>query len=73
MLAVSEKELKEDREKLSDELTEFIAQKDKVQNDLKDWMTTAENNAVLISTLEQKIRQISSEKRDFELLLTRFA
>lgn len=48
------------------------AQKDKVDNDVKDWMAAAQNNAILINTLEQKIRQIAAEKRDFELMLTRY-
>ncbi len=35
-------------------------------------MAAAQNNAILINTLEQKIRQIAAEKRDFELMLTRY-
>jgi len=71
-LAESEKELIENKEKLIDEITEIRAQKEKLENDIKDWMSTAENNTILVNTLEQKIRQITSEKRDFELLLTKY-
>ncbi len=60
------------KDKLSDEIRELSAQKEKVESDLKDWMATAENNTIMINTLEQKVRQITSEKRDFELMLTRY-
>ena len=72
VLSETEKELKRDKERLSEEFEEIILQKEKAQNDLKDWMANSAKNVAMINTLEQKIRQIASEKRDYELLLTRY-
>ena len=54
-----------------EELHDISLQKDKLQEDLNDWMSTAGNNTAMINTLELKVRQIAGEKRDYELLLTR--
>ena len=39
---------------------------------LKEWMSTAKTNANTIIGLEQKIRHLNSEKRDLELLITKY-
>lgn len=52
-------------------MQELTEQKDKMQEDVKDWMATVGNNMAMINSLEQKVRQITAEKRDYELLLTR--
>jgi len=42
-----------------------------MQKELNELISIASNNANMINNLEQKIRQLSSEKRDLELLLTK--
>jgi len=54
------------------EMREISKEKEKAQEDIKEWMTTVGTNVAMINSLEQKVRQITSEKRDYELLLTRY-
>jgi hypothetical protein len=54
------------------EMQEILIQKERGQEDIKEWMATVGNNVAMINSLEQKVRQITSEKRDYELLLTRY-
>ena len=53
------------------EINELTLKNNKLQSDLKDWITTAENNMSLVKTLQNKAKQANSEKHDFELLLAR--
>ena len=55
-----------------DDFKELIMEKNKVEFDLNNWITTAENHVILINVLKEKIKQISKEKYDYELLLTQY-
>ena len=66
------KNLKEEKEGLEEQLHNQLMINDKLQNEIKDWIATAENNSIMANSLEQKVKQISTEKRDYELLLTRY-
>jgi DNA repair exonuclease SbcCD ATPase subunit len=66
-----QKTLKEEKERLEEQLRDQLIVNDKLENEIKDWIATAENNSIMVNSLEQKVKQISAEKRDYELLLTR--
>ncbi len=52
-------------------VAELELERDKLQEKVKSWTHTAQDNAYLISSLEQKMESLSLEKRDRdELLLT---
>eukprot|EP00826_Nyctotherus_ovalis_P020861 TRINITY_DN16624_c0_g1_i1.p1 TRINITY_DN16624_c0_g1~~TRINITY_DN16624_c0_g1_i1.p1 ORF type:complete len:126 (-),score=20.06 TRINITY_DN16624_c0_g1_i1:128-505(-) len=65
----TERKFKED---LNAAAQNLFSQNEALQNDLKEWISTAETNSILVNTLEQKIKQISDEKKDYEALLTRY-
>ncbi len=54
------------QERLTSQLRSLQRENETVQAELKDWMTTAENNALLVKTLEQKVKQLTLEKKDLE-------
>jgi len=67
----SERKYKDDNNVLNIKMQELITQNEGLQNELKEWISTAETSNILVNALEQKIKQISDEKKDYELLLTR--
>ena len=66
-----EQELRQTNNNSLEEVRSLLLQKDRLQAELKDWAATVESHTTLIHSLEEKMRLLGSEKRDFELLLTR--
>ena len=60
------------KEKLETEIKELNAQKMKMQNELEELGRNEENTMILVNSLEQKIKQITNEKKDYEFLLTKY-
>ncbi len=58
-------------ERLSEQVRNLASDKERLETDLKDLAATAASNSTLVSSLEGKVRTLASEKRDFELLITR--
>lgn len=73
MVSNSEKMLREEGEKLSDNFKKLILHKDGLELDLQNWIAMADDSDVLIETLHKKIAQITKEKHDYELLLTKYS
>lgn len=71
MLIKSQKNLKEEKELLNEELKNVMAQCTELQKQIRDWTATAENNEIAMQELEEKTQRLISEKRDLELLFTR--
>jgi chromosome segregation ATPase len=67
----SERRYKDDNDTLNMKMQELSAQNERLESEVKEWMSTAETSNVLVNALEQKIKQISDEKKDYELLLTK--
>lgn len=57
--------------KLADELNNANKERERIQSELTEWMTAAENNTKLVASLEQKTKFLTSEKRDFELMISK--
>jgi len=64
--------LKEDKELLNEEYKNVIKKRSEMQGEMNNWQATAEANSTLMQEQEEKIKRLVSEKRDFELLLTRY-
>jgi hypothetical protein len=72
MLVESHVKLKGDKELLNEEYKNTIKQCSELQGEMKNWKAIAEANSALVQEQEEKIKRLVSEKRDFELLLTRY-
>ena len=68
----SQMKLKEDKELLNEEYKNVIKKRSEMQGEMNNWQATAEANSTLMQEQEEKIKRLVSEKRDFELLLTRY-
>lgn len=60
-------------EKHKQENVRLHKENEAMQRNLKEWISTASANANLITGLEHTIRLLTSEKRDYELLLTKYS
>ena len=66
------KKANDDKFVLEKEYKELNIKRTNLQKELKDWMAIAEVNAGVAKDSEAKIHRLTNEKRDFELLLTRY-
>eukprot|EP00826_Nyctotherus_ovalis_P044226 TRINITY_DN4764_c0_g7_i1.p1 TRINITY_DN4764_c0_g7~~TRINITY_DN4764_c0_g7_i1.p1 ORF type:complete len:320 (+),score=50.42 TRINITY_DN4764_c0_g7_i1:193-1152(+) len=73
MVSNSEKMLREEEERLSDKYKKLILHKDGLELDLQNWIAVGSDNNVLIEMLHKKIVQMTKEKHDYELLLTKYS
>lgn len=72
MLEDEQEKLREENSTLKIECRELVEQLENTQSDSKDWIAKAEVNMSVIKELDTKLSQVTAEKRDFELLLTRY-
>ena len=57
---------------LDNEHKEVNLQCKNLQSKIKHWIAKTEMDSTIIKDLDKKVKQVSTEKRDFELLLTRY-
>ena len=57
--------------RLIDDYNNLIIQKNRIESSLQDKILTAESDEAVIKSLKDKLKQISDEKHDYELLLAR--
>lgn len=57
---------------MTNDVKELENENKRLETELKNYANTAEGRMATIKSLEQKLKQMTGEKHDLELLLTRY-